>query len=338
MRGGSAGPADASALKFSRLDRHGDPTPEHHRGGRRALRCWPSGSRSPWARSTSRRRSTGCSALLEDGGSTATYAAERLAVSPPSVTAIVDGLVARVHGRRARTSRAIAARVHLELTDEGFAALDRGDKAIAAELEHVASHGGDRQASAAASDALAWWSDAIRSEYTSRGPLGDDQRHAVLAGHLEERLDPPYVPPAAPIDPDATRSAGGGGSSRWSGPTVGLHHSAGALLRQPDLPGPRPQPSQPGHQRHGRRSGALARELRDAMVAVLGVLAGITGFGSRWLLFRTAYDFEYDLRNLIFEHLTRLSAAFYDRTQSGQLISRANSDIRSVQMYATFAP
>ena len=33
-----------------------------------------------------------------------------------------------------------------------------------------------------------------------------------------------------------------------------------------------------------------------------------------------------------------MSFAFYDRVQSGQLISRANSDIRSVQMYMTFAP
>jgi ATP-binding cassette subfamily B protein len=33
-----------------------------------------------------------------------------------------------------------------------------------------------------------------------------------------------------------------------------------------------------------------------------------------------------------------MSFSFYDRVQSGQLISRANSDIRSVQMYMTFAP
>jgi ATP-binding cassette subfamily B protein len=47
---------------------------------------------------------------------------------------------------------------------------------------------------------------------------------------------------------------------------------------------------------------------------------------------------EFDLRNIIYEHLTRMSFGFYDRVQSGQLISRANSDIRSVQMYLTFAP
>src|SRR4029079_4626108 len=40
----------------------------------------------------------------------------------------------------------------------------------------------------------------------------------------------------------------------------------------------------------------------------------------------------------MYEHLSRMSFSFYDRVQSGQLISRANSDIRSVQMYLTFAP
>ncbi len=42
--------------------------------------------------------------------------------------------------------------------------------------------------------------------------------------------------------------------------------------------------------------------------------------------------------SIVFEHLTRMSFSFYDRVQSGQLISRANSDIRSVQMFLTFAP
>jgi ATP-binding cassette subfamily B protein len=70
----------------------------------------------------------------------------------------------------------------------------------------------------------------------------------------------------------------------------------------------------------------------------LGLLGGIAGYISRLFLFETAYDIEYDLRNIIYEHLTKMSFAFYDRVQSGQLISRANSDIRSVQMYMTFAP
>ena len=70
----------------------------------------------------------------------------------------------------------------------------------------------------------------------------------------------------------------------------------------------------------------------------LGVVGGILGYIARLFLFETAYDIEYDLRNIIYEHLTRMSFSFYDRVQSGQLISRANSDIRSVQMSMTIAP
>src|ERR1035438_5208006 len=73
-------------------------------------------------------------------------------------------------------------------------------------------------------------------------------------------------------------------------------------------------------------------------VVGLGVAGAIAGYFSRLFLFETAYDIEYDLRNIIYEHLTKMSFSFYDRVQSGQLISRANSDIRSVQMYMTFAP
>jgi ATP-binding cassette subfamily B protein len=73
-------------------------------------------------------------------------------------------------------------------------------------------------------------------------------------------------------------------------------------------------------------------------VVGLGLAGGITGFISRLFLFQTAYEIEYDLRTIIYEHLSKMSFPFYDRVQSGQLISRANSDIRSVQMYMTFAP
>ena len=74
------------------------------------------------------------------------------------------------------------------------------------------------------------------------------------------------------------------------------------------------------------------------LVLVFAVAAGIAAYISRLFLLRTAYAMEFDLRNIIYEHLTRMSFGFYDRVQSGQLISRANSDIRSVQMYLTFGP
>ncbi len=94
-------------------------------------------------------------------------------------------------------------------------------------------------------------------------------------------------------------------------------------------------------------NGALDHDLRGhsgrlhhdvLMIVVVGIVAGVAGVISRQYVYKTAYNVEADLRSLIYEHLTRLSFGFYDRVQSGQLISRANSDIRSVQMYSTFAP
>jgi ATP-binding cassette, subfamily B, bacterial len=74
------------------------------------------------------------------------------------------------------------------------------------------------------------------------------------------------------------------------------------------------------------------------LIAVLALFTGVFGYISRTNLFKVAYAIEFDLRNILYEHFTRMSFPFYDRVQSGQLISRANSDIRSVQMYLTFAP
>jgi ATP-binding cassette subfamily B protein len=70
----------------------------------------------------------------------------------------------------------------------------------------------------------------------------------------------------------------------------------------------------------------------------LGLVGGLSSLVSRFFLLRTAYNLEFDLRHIIYEHLSQMSFPFYDRVQSGQLISRANSDIRSVQLYLTFAP
>lgn len=65
---------------------------------------------------------------------------------------------------------------------------------------------------------------------------------------------------------------------------------------------------------------------------------GLAIYFYRYLLFRVVYKIEFDLRALIFTHLTKLSLSFFDRFQSGQLISRANSDIRAIQMFLVFGP
>jgi ATP-binding cassette subfamily B protein len=73
-------------------------------------------------------------------------------------------------------------------------------------------------------------------------------------------------------------------------------------------------------------------------ILLFSVLGTIAGYISRQYLYQVAYNIEFDLRNIVFEHLSRMSFPFYDRVQTGQLISRANSDIRQVQMYLAFGP
>jgi ATP-binding cassette, subfamily B, bacterial len=74
------------------------------------------------------------------------------------------------------------------------------------------------------------------------------------------------------------------------------------------------------------------------IVVALGVVRWLLSLMSRTLLLKTAYRIEYDLRTIIYEHLTRLSFSFFDRVQSGELMARSNSDVRAVQMYLATAP
>ena len=86
---------------------------------------------------------------------------------------------------------------------------------------------------------------------------------------------------------------------------------------------------------------AAASEALRPWVVALAALAGarfVLGFAYRYGLFRTAHCIEADLRNLVYERLTELSFSYWDRTQTGQVISRANSDIRSIQLLFAFGP
>ncbi len=74
------------------------------------------------------------------------------------------------------------------------------------------------------------------------------------------------------------------------------------------------------------------------IIVVLACVRFALNYTSRLFMLKTAYRVEYDLRNIMYEHLSRMSFSFYDRVQSGELISRGNSDIRQVQMYLSMAP
>lgn len=80
--------------------------------------------------------------------------------------------------------------------------------------------------------------------------------------------------------------------------------------------------------------------LRPFLIAlvVIGLARGLLTGLYRYGLFRMAYGVEADLRITLYRHYVGLSHAFFDRMQSGQLISRAQADVRAVQMFFTVAP
>jgi len=74
------------------------------------------------------------------------------------------------------------------------------------------------------------------------------------------------------------------------------------------------------------------------ILMALGLGRFLLGMTYRYSLFQLAWNVETDLRALLYDHLTTLSFSYYDRTQSGQVISRANSDIRSIQLLLAYGP
>ncbi len=74
------------------------------------------------------------------------------------------------------------------------------------------------------------------------------------------------------------------------------------------------------------------------LIGAIALVRFFIGFVYRYNLQRMSFAIEYDLRNIMYHKFSTLSFSYFDRMQSGQLISRANSDIRSVQMFLAFAP
>ncbi len=149
--------------------------------------------------------------------------------------------------------------------------------------------------------------------------------------------------PKATIDPDQSKS--------WikrSLPLVRAHRwvwmtsmvmSFIALLTQVQIPrilGQAINQALPGSS--GSNAHLVSLSHFAIVIGVLIAVREVSNYTGRRLLLNTAYSFEYDLRNNVYEHYMGLSFPFYDSVQIGQLISRANSDVRAVQQYLVMAP
>lgn len=67
-------------------------------------------------------------------------------------------------------------------------------------------------------------------------------------------------------------------------------------------------------------------------VVALVVFEGIFRYQTRSALIGMSREVEYDLRNDVFHHLTRLSSDYYQRHRIGDIMSRATNDLSAVRM------
>jgi len=80
----------------------------------------------------------------------------------------------------------------------------------------------------------------------------------------------------------------------------------------------------------GRAGGPF---VRFALFLVgLALLKGVFQFWMRVIIIGISRDIEYDLRNDLFAHLVGLSADFYGRNRTGDIMARATNDLNAVRM------
>ena len=73
--------------------------------------------------------------------------------------------------------------------------------------------------------------------------------------------------------------------------------------------------------------------LLGGMILALALLSGVFMFLMRRLVVVASRRIEYDLRDRLYAHLQRLSGAFYHRFATGDVMTRATSDVEKVRRY-----
>ncbi len=72
-------------------------------------------------------------------------------------------------------------------------------------------------------------------------------------------------------------------------------------------------------------------------IAGAGILRSVFAYGQSYLSEFLSQKVAYDVRNRLYNRLQTLSYAFHDRSQTGQLMSRATSDVEGIRMFVGFA-
>src|SRR3954465_4421134 len=72
------------------------------------------------------------------------------------------------------------------------------------------------------------------------------------------------------------------------------------------------------------------------LALVLGIAEAALFFLRRWSMGKSCLQLERDLRDALYRRLQRLPVAFHDRWASGQLLSRATTDMSTVRRFVGF--
>ena len=74
------------------------------------------------------------------------------------------------------------------------------------------------------------------------------------------------------------------------------------------------------------------------IIGAVGLLAGVFTGWRRWIAFRESRATESKLRERLFNHIIRLHVGYHDHAQTGQLMSRASSDLQQLQAFVVMIP
>ncbi|MGE5244255.1 MAG: ABC transporter ATP-binding protein [Betaproteobacteria bacterium] len=69
-----------------------------------------------------------------------------------------------------------------------------------------------------------------------------------------------------------------------------------------------------------------------SILLAIGLFSGLFRFLMRWILMGASRDIEYDMRNDFFAHLEKLPLSYFQTHRTGDLMSRATSDLSAVRM------
>jgi len=76
--------------------------------------------------------------------------------------------------------------------------------------------------------------------------------------------------------------------------------------------------------------------MAGGILVAVTIVRGLVAYVQSYLGAALAQQLAYRLRNLLYEHIQRLSFAYHDRTSTGELMSRATADVEAVRLFFQF--